>query len=220
MVVASLITELSTAGDFIGMAVAIPITSILTLAAFAGYLIWLNPLLALLSLSVYPLVVFVLPWLQKKANRENKKRVDTARDLSSKIAESITGIHEIQGHGAFRIENSKYDHLVDKLTQIRIRWNIFRFAIKVSNNFFNNLSPFIIFILGGYLAIQGQLELGALVAFLSAQEKLYDPWRELIDFYQAYQGSSFRNRRQDIVSDIAHQFSEIAILYIFDDPNR
>jgi ABC-type bacteriocin/lantibiotic exporter with double-glycine peptidase domain len=32
--------------------------------------------------------------------------------------------------------------------------------------------------------------LGALVAFLSAQEKLYDPWKELIGFYQAYKTSS------------------------------
>jgi ABC-type transport system involved in Fe-S cluster assembly fused permease/ATPase subunit len=31
------------------------------------------------------------------------------------------------------------------------------------------------------------LELGALVAFLSAQEKLFDPWKELIEFYQVYQ---------------------------------
>jgi len=195
MVVASLITELATAGDFIGMAVAIPVTSVLTLLAFAGYLFWLNPLLAALSLSIYPLVVFLLPWLQKKANRENKKRVDITRDLSSKIAESISGIHEIQGNGAFGIENRKYDGLVDKLTRVRIRWNVFRFAIKVSNNFFNNLSPFVIFIMGGYLAIKGQLELGALVAFLSAQEKLFDPWRELIDFYQAYQDATVSYKR-------------------------
>ncbi|MDF1592974.1 MAG: ABC transporter transmembrane domain-containing protein [Desulfobacterales bacterium] len=195
MVVASLITELATAGDFIGMAVAIPVTSILTLIAFAAYLFWLNPLLAALSLSIYPLVIFLLPWLQKKANRENKKRVDTTRDLSSRIAESITGIHEIQGNGAFGIENRKYDGLVDKLTKVRIRWNVFRFAIKVSNNFFNNLSPFVIFMMGGYLAIKGQLELGALVAFLSAQEKLYDPWRELIDFYQAHQDATVSYKR-------------------------
>ena len=135
------------------------------------------------------------PLASEKGQPENKERVDNSRDLSSKIAESIAGIHEIQGNGAFRIENAKYDRMVDLLTNIRIRWNLFRFAIKVINNLFNNLSPFIIFILGGYLAIQGQLELGALVAFLSAQEKLHDPWRELIDFYQAYQDASVSYKR-------------------------
>ena len=195
MVVTSLVTELATAGDFIGMAVAIPVTSVLTLVAFAGYLFWLNPMLAAMSLSIYPLSVFLLPWLQKKANRENKKRVDTSRELASKIAESISGIHEIQGNGAFGIENRKFDGLVDTLTKVRVHWNVLRFAIKVINNFFTNLSPFLIFILGGYLAINGRLELGALVAFLSAQEKLYDPWRELIDFYQGYQDASVSYKR-------------------------
>ena len=38
--------------------------------------------------------------------------------------------------------------------------------------------------------MHGQLALGAMVAFLSAQEKLYDPWKELIDFYQTYQDAS------------------------------
>jgi len=207
MVVQSLSAELATAGDFVGMAVGIPVTSVLTLLAFGGYLFWLNPLLALVSFAIYPLALFVLPILQKRANDENKKRVDAARDLSSKIAEAVTGIHEIQANGAHHIEARKFDSLAEKLMQIRIIWNLYRQAIKVSNNFFTNLGPFLIFILGGYLTIQGRLELGALVAFLSAQEKLYDPWRELIDFYQAYQEASVSYRRTMEYFDVAPEFT-------------
>jgi len=61
MVVQSFATELATAGDFVGMAVAIPVTSVLTLVAFAVYLLWLNPLLAAVSFAVYPLAVFLIP---------------------------------------------------------------------------------------------------------------------------------------------------------------
>ena len=43
--------------------------------------------------------------------------------------------------------------------------------------------------MGGHLAINGQFTLGALVAFLSAHEKLYDPWQELRLFYQQYQNA-------------------------------
>ena len=207
MVVQSLSAELATAGDFVGMAVGIPVTSVLTLLAFGGYLFWLNPLLALVSFAIYPLALFVLPMLQKRANAENKKRVDAARDLSSKIAEAVTGIHEIQANGAHHIEARKFDFLAEKLMHIRILWNLYRQAIKVSSNFFTNLGPFLIFILGGYLTIQGRLELGALVAFLSAQEKLYDPWRELIDFYQAYQEASVSYRRTMEYFDEAPEFA-------------
>jgi ABC-type multidrug transport system fused ATPase/permease subunit len=194
-VVNSLVSELTMPGNFAGLAVTAPVTNILTLLAFAVYLFFLNPLLAAVSLSIYPVVVFLVPVLQKGVNRANKKRVDAARQLSSRIAESITGIHEIHGNGAYSIENRKYDGMVDRLLKIRIVWSLYRFAVKTSNSFFVSLGPFIVFILGGYLTIKGQLELGALVAFLSAQEKLYDPWKELIEFYQVYQDGSVTYKR-------------------------
>ena len=76
MVVSSLVTEIAAAGDFVGIALAGPITSILTLVAFSVYLFWLNPLLAVISMATYPIVVFLVPLLQKRANRANKQRVD------------------------------------------------------------------------------------------------------------------------------------------------
>jgi len=186
-VVNALVSELTLPGNFAGTAVSAPVINILTLLAFAGYLFWLNPLLAGVSFSIYPIIVLAVPWLQNRANRANKKRVDVGRKLSSRIAEAISGVHEIHGNGAYRIEYRKYNKLVDKLMQVRIVWSLFRFGVKSANNLFVSLGPFIVFILGGYLTIKGQLELGALVAFLSAQEKLYDPWKELIEFYQVFQ---------------------------------
>jgi len=195
MVVSSLITELSTAGTFAGMAIATPLTNILTLLAFAGYLLWLNPVLALATLGIYPLIVFLLPWLQNKANTANASRVDLSRTLSSQIAESVTGIHEVQVHGAYRRENSKFGRIADALQIVRVRWSLLRFGIKTTNNFFVSLGPFVVFLFGGYLIMTGELELGAMVAFLSAQEKLYDPWKELIDYYQVYQDARVRYYR-------------------------
>jgi ABC-type multidrug transport system fused ATPase/permease subunit len=195
MVVASLVSELTAAGDFVGLAIAVPAVNLLTLLAFGGYLFWLNPLLAGVSLAIYPAVLILVPKLQRRVNRSNKERVDTTRTLSDKIAETVTGIHEVHANGTYGIENRKYDNLVEALRKNRVVWSLFKDGVKVTNNLFNNLSPFFIFILGGYLAIQGKLQLGALVAFLSAQEKLYDPWKELLDFYQAYQDATVRYRR-------------------------
>ena len=190
MVVSAVTTELATAGDFVGIAIAVPVTNVLMLLAFAGYLFWLHPLLAAVTLSIYPAVLLLVPILQKKVNRFNRKRVDAGRRVSSKVAETVDGIHEIQANGTFQIENRKFGGLVERLEKIRIFWNLYRFGIKVVNSLFTNFSRFLVFALGGYLAIEGRLELGALVAFLSAQEKLYDPWKELIQFYQAYQTAS------------------------------
>jgi ABC-type multidrug transport system fused ATPase/permease subunit len=190
MVVSSLVTEVVSAGELVGQAIAVPVNNILTLLAFAGYMFYLNPLLAAISIGIYPIVIFVVPKLQKRSNIANKMRVDVTRDLSSKIGETITGIHEVHGNASYRIENGKYGEFVDRLFRIRIVWNLYKQGIKALNNLFQNLGPFTLFIVGGYLAIQGRFDLGALVAFLSAYEKLYDPWKELMDFYQVYQDAT------------------------------
>jgi ABC-type multidrug transport system fused ATPase/permease subunit len=186
-VVNAVVNELAVPSTFVGSAVSTPVSNVLTLLAFAGYLFYLDPLLAGVSLSAYPAATLLLPLLQKRANAANQERVDLSRDFSGRIAESISGIHEIHGNGAYRLEMDKFRRLVEHLRQVRVTWSLYRFAVKSTNNFFTSLGPFLVFVLGGYLTIKGQLELGSLVAFLSAQEKLYDPWKELIEFYQVYQ---------------------------------
>jgi ABC-type multidrug transport system fused ATPase/permease subunit len=171
------------------------VANILTLLAFAGYLFWLNPLLAAVSLSIYPAAMIAIPFLQRRANIANQKRVDLSRTFAGRIAESIGGMHEIHGHGAYRIEMRKFDRLAEELKKIRVVWSLYRFAVKTTNNLFTGLGPFLVFLMGGYLTIRGELELGALVAFVSAQEKLYDPWKELIEFYQVYQDGAVTYRR-------------------------
>ncbi|MCP4622395.1 MAG: ABC transporter ATP-binding protein, partial [bacterium] len=202
-VVNALTTELTLPGNFVGMAVAAPVTNLLMLLGFAAYLFWLNPLLAAVSLSIYPIVIFLVPILQRGANKANKKRVDAARTFSACIAESISGIHEIHGNGSYRIEGRKYNKLVDRLLKIRIVWSLYRFAVKTANGFFTSLGPFLVFLLGGYLTIKGQLELGALVAFLSAQERLFEPWKDLIEFYQVYQDGHVNYQRTMEYFDVA-----------------
>jgi len=187
MIVSALVTEVATAGEFVGQAVAVPLTNLLTLIAFAAYMFYLNPLMALLSFVTYPIVIIIVPRLQARSNRANKQRVDTTRKISSKIGETITGIHEVHANGSYRIENRKYGGYVDQLFKIRVIWILYKQGAKALNSFFQNLGPFILFLVGGWLAINGRFDLGALVAFLSAYEKLYDPWKELMDFYQIYQ---------------------------------
>ena len=76
MVVSSLVTELATAGDFVREAIAVPLSNMLTLLAFAVYMFYLNPLLAILSISTYPIALLLIPIVQRKSNEANKARVD------------------------------------------------------------------------------------------------------------------------------------------------
>ncbi|MBL4901580.1 MAG: ABC transporter ATP-binding protein/permease [Desulfocapsa sp.] len=194
-VISAMTAELNAIGFFLGGAIAIPITSILTFAVFVGFMFNLNPLLAFLSMGIYPFELVVIPFLQKKYNKLNSKRVKTTRSMANVVNESISGIHEIHGNTSYGLEEKKLSSYIRQLYALMKKLFIVKYGIKFVNNFFQSLGPFILFLVGGYMAINGQFTLGALVAFLSAYEKVYDPWKELIEYYQSYQDAQIRYRQ-------------------------
>ena len=195
IIISAMTSELNAIGQFLGGAIAIPIASLLTFVTFLGFMIYLNPILGLLTILIYPFEFIVIPLLQKRYNVQNRKRVKTTRSMANLVNESVSGIHEVQSSSSFQLEQSKLDAFIMKLYKIMRRLFIFKYGIKFSNNFFQSLGPFLLFLLGGYLAINGQFTIGALVAFLSAYEKVYDPWKEIIEYYQMYQDAQVRYRQ-------------------------
>jgi len=195
MVVSTLVGELASVAEFVGSALAVPAVNILTILAFAGYMFYLEPILAGLSFAIYPFELLVIPRLQKKTNQANRERVRLSRKLSGIIGETVTGIHEVHGNASYHIEGDKFKNKAGELYRANIRMSLYRYGVKVANNLFQNIGPFFLFLVGGYLTINGRFDLGALVAFLSAYEKVYDPWKELMDFYQLLQDSTIRYRQ-------------------------
>jgi putative ABC transport system ATP-binding protein len=208
MVIASLTSELGAVGDFLGGALVVPVINVLTLITFAAYMAYLNPLLAVLSFIIYPIEIAIIPWLQGRVNQLNQRRINVTRSLSNVIGEAVSGIHEIHGNASYGLEHGKLDRFTSSLFALRHRMNVYKFLIKFINNFLQSLGPFTLFLAGGYLTINGRLDLGALVAFLSAYEKLYDPWKELMDYYQDFQDSRVRYRQ---VMDAFNIQPEIAL---------
>lgn len=194
-IISAITAELNAIGGFLGGALAVPITSVLTFAVFLGYMIYLNPLLGLLSMGIYPVELAVIPLLQKWYNKHNRKRVATTRAMASLVNESVSGIHEVQSNASFKLEQQKLKRLIKRLYKIMVKLSIFKYGIKFSNNLFQSIGPFLLFLVGGYLAIHGEFTIGALIAFLSAYEKVYDPWKEVIEYYQTYQDAQIRYKQ-------------------------
>jgi putative ABC transport system ATP-binding protein len=194
-VISAMTAELNAIGFFLGGALAIPVTSILTFLVFLGFMYSLSPLLALLSMSVYPFELIVIPLLQRRYNRLNKKRIKNTRAMGNIVNEAISGIHEVHSNSSYPLEEKRLSSYIDSLYRILKKLFIVKYGMKFANNMFQSFGPFILFIVGGYLAINGEFTLGALVAFLSAYQKVYDPWKEMLEYYQSYQDASVRYKQ-------------------------
>ncbi len=191
-VISAMTAELNAIGFFLGGAISIPLTSILGFLVFLGFMFSLSPLLAILSITIYPFELIVIPLLQKKYNKYNKERIATTRAMSNVVNEAISGLQEIHSNGSYNLEEKRLGAYIHKLYGLLKKLFIVKYAMKFANNLFQSFGPFILFLIGGYLAINGEFTLGALVAFLSAYEKVYDPWKELLEYYQSFQDAKVR----------------------------
>ncbi len=206
VIISAMTAELSAIGSFLGGAIAIPVASFLTFVAFLGFMIYLNPLLGFLSLGIYPFEFIVIPLLQKRHNKQNRKRVLTSRSMANLVNESVSGIHEVQGNASFQLEEEKLNGFIHRLYTIMRKLFLYKYGVKFSNNLFQSVGPFLLFLVGGHLAIHGNFTIGALVAFLSAYEKVYDPWKEIIEYYQLYQDAQIRYKQIMETFDLQPEF--------------
>ena len=177
-------SEVEDVGGFIGEAFALPAYQGGMLVVQLGFIFMQDPLLGLAAISSYPIQGYVIPKLQRKVVQLSRLRVKNVRLIADKVGESITGVPEIHANDAAAWHSAD---LSDRLYQnFKIRYEIFnrKYFIKFLNNFMNQLTPFFFYLIGGYLVIEGNLSIGALLAVIAAYKDLAGPWKELLAYYQ------------------------------------
>ncbi len=176
--------EVEPLGGFMGDALAQPVYQFGILVTIAAFMLIQEPFLGLAAIALYPFQMYAIPKLQRKVNALAKQRVQYVRRLSDRIGESIStieAVHADDGSNRLRAD------IAERLGGIYdVRYEIFRrkFFIKFLNNFLAQLTPFFFYSIGGYLVIEGQLSIGALVAVLAAHKDMSAPWKELLAYYQ------------------------------------
>ncbi|MBO6892318.1 MAG: ATP-binding cassette domain-containing protein [Roseibium sp.] len=177
-------SEVEDVGGYIGEAFALPAYQGGMLLVQLGFIFMQDPLLGLAAVASYPIQGYVIPLLQKKVIILSRKRVKNVRLIADKVGESITGVAEIHANDAAAYHSAD---ISDRLYEnFKIRYEIFnrKFLIKFLNNFMNQLTPFFFYLIGGYLVIEGNLSIGALLAVIAAYKDLAGPWKLLLSFYQ------------------------------------
>jgi len=146
----------------------------------------------LAAIALIPLQAWIIPLLQRQINVLNIGRIEEVRKFSSEIGETAAGVSDIRTNGGSRYRMSMFSDRLGKLFDLRFKIYQKKYFMKFLNNFINQLSPFFFYSVGGFLAIKGEITVGALVAALAAFKDMSSPWKELLTFYNTTQDVSVR----------------------------
>lgn len=187
-VVSMLTGEAEKLGGFAGQALSGPLLQVGTLVTILGYMFWIEPLVAAIALALYSPQFLIVPLSQVRLNTLTRAKAMKVRELGGFIVDNAE--NALFG----REPPEAYAHLTDRILELRKRFVLTKNMVKSINNFLIALGPFGVIAYGGWLVIQGETEIGVILAFVSGLERLGGPIRALTNSYRQIADARMRYR--------------------------
>jgi ABC-type bacteriocin/lantibiotic exporter with double-glycine peptidase domain len=164
-------------GGFVGVVVSELVLQAGTLLSAFAYMLYMQPLLALMALVIFsPQFVFV-PLMQAAINRRVQSRINVLRQAS--VAVLVSAVGEAEVARVLKQELRFAEIFSLNLGVIKLRYSM-HFLMNITHNF----AKVIVLGVGGWYVISGQTEVGTVVAFVSGLNNVHDPWGALVNWYE------------------------------------
>ena len=151
--------------------------------------------LALISLVVLPVFVFISILFRIKARKAYREVRKYLAELNSTIAEDISGVKVVQIFRQERARRKKYLRVNDNYYKASMKqlyiFGVFRPVI----NIVAQAGTAIVVIYGGLSTISGALTIGALVAFISYVRQMFRPISDMSEKYNIMQSAMASSER-------------------------
>ncbi|MGL4967687.1 MAG: ABC transporter transmembrane domain-containing protein [Inquilinus sp.] len=172
-----IVSEVEAVGGFIGASISDAVLNGGLLIAVFGYMLVLQPWMALVAvLLFFPQFVFI-PLLQKAINRRTEERIKVLRTLSVEIVNEAADQETKRQDGPYRRQ-------VDDVFKLNMQILRRKFGMNFLMNLLHQLGVIGILFVGGWLVIQGRTEVGTVVAFISGLNRVNDPWGDLVNYFR------------------------------------
>ena len=182
--IAMILEEAEPIGGFVGISISEPLLQGGVLASVIGYMFFLQPHLALLGIAFFiPQVVFV-PLLQHAINVRARDRILVKREISGAIAEN--------GHTNSVVPSQTMAIGRVFALNMGIYWR--KYSMNLLMNLMHHMSVAVALCVGGWLALEGRVEVGTVVAMVGGLGKLNDPWGDVVNWAREFSVVSVKYR--------------------------
>lgn len=182
--IAMILEEAEPIGGFVGISVSEPLMQGGILVSVIGYMFFLQPHLALLGIAFFiPQMIFV-PLLQHAINVRARDRILVKRGISGAIADN--------GHGDTDVPSQT--SAIGKVFSLNmgIYWR--KYSMNLLMNLMHHMSVAVALCVGGWLALEGRIEVGTVVAIVGGLGKLNDPWGDVVNWAREFSVVSVKYR--------------------------
>jgi ATP-binding cassette, subfamily B, bacterial len=178
------ITELL-AGGFDGL-----VTAVLTMVGVGVLMLSLDFELGLVCLLCFPLLVLLVRWFARTSAVVYRKVREASALVIVQFVETMMGIRAVQ---AYRREPRNAEIFGDLATRYRdVNTTSFRLVavFMPGIRLIGNVTIGVVLLYGGLRALEGDLTIGVLTAFLLYLRMFFEPMQEISQFFNTFQSAS------------------------------
>lgn len=151
------------------------ITSFITIIGILIMMIWISPLLTLISIVSIPLSIFIIKPLLKRSQKHFSKQQKTLGQLNGHIEEMYTGHEVVTAFGREESSVKEFKEVNEELYKAGNKAQFISGIIMPLMSFVGNISYVLISIVGGILVTQRAISIGDIQAFITYSKQLSQP---------------------------------------------
>ncbi|ELK46343.1 ABC transporter ATP-binding protein [Halobacillus sp. BAB-2008] len=155
------------------------ITSVLTLTGTIVLMLWLSPLLTLLTLTIVPVMYFGMKWITKRTGPFFKQQQTDLGEVNGYVEEMFTGQPVVRMFSKEQRVIERFEKKNEALRESGYYAQVYTGFIPKLMNMLNNVSFAIIIGAGGILALNGSISIGVIVAFTTYSRQFTRPLNDL-----------------------------------------
>lgn len=193
--------EVEPIGGFFGEAFITPAFLGMQAATALLFIMAQNLTMGVLAALIIAVQGLVIPRLRREQLRLARLRQIASRKLAGRVSEMVDAAPMLHAFALVPYTGAEIGDRLAKLFDIRLQLYRRKFSVKFLNNLLAQVTPFIFYTIGGYLALNGRLDIGQLVAVIAAYRDLPGPIKELIDWDQ--QSSDVQTKFEQVVEQFA-----------------
>ncbi|MBW7898750.1 putative ABC transporter ATP-binding protein [Candidatus Brocadiaceae bacterium B188] len=194
-VVTRLTNDIAAIGELFSAGVIVVIGDIFIIIGIFVAMIMLNWKLAIITLSVFPIIVIIALWFGKHMKSSFREIRRKLASINAYLNENITGMKVIQLFNREKRNYAKFDAINDDYLKEQVKYIRYFAIFQPAINMVNALAVGLVIWYGAARYMHGFLTLGVLVSFLAYIHDLFDPIRDIVEKYNIFQGAMASSER-------------------------
>lgn len=182
-------SDVEALSDVLSAGVVVIIGDLFRLIFITAFMLSLDLVLALVTLCVMPLMIWVTFWFKRKVRgqyRETRKQV--AR-LNAFLQEHVTGMSIVQLFNREEEERRRFMGINDEHRVAQIKTVFYYALFWPAVDIIASTAIGLVVWTGGVKALSGTLTVGVLIAFVQYARQFFEPIRNLSDQFNTLQGA-------------------------------